>query len=382
MRQTLRNILLAAAFSLLISPAVQAADDAAPPVGGDKPKADQPRGDRAGGRGRFAGRFGQGGDRVGGGRFGQRGGRDPVEAIKAALAQLDLTAEQKTQTDSVLTKFADDRKAAVEKNRAQREDLAKQLQAAQDAKDDAKTKDIREQISKLGGNPGDLAKQLRDQVKAVLTAEQGAKFEQLMVANTGPARPIDQLVTANAEALALTADQKTKIEALVKDYDAAIKALKRDERATKGRELSLKLNTDVRAVLTADQLAKLDKLAAERPTFDASSMVARRLKDLNLTEDQTKKVADLTKAFQDASKATEGQARRDLVRKYMDDVRAVLTADQQTKWDAARPFGGRARGGDAAGGRPRRGNRGGNRGGDNPAPAKPDGAGATGGTRT
>ncbi len=62
------------------------------------------------------------------------------------------------------------------------------------------------------------------------------------------------------EAVALKADQKTKIEAILAKVTAAIAALPQDERQAKGRDLRAAANKEIRALLTPDQQAKFDAM--------------------------------------------------------------------------------------------------------------------------
>ena len=58
----------------------------------------------------------------------------------------------------------------------------------------------------------------------------------------------------------LTADQKTKIGALITKNQEAMAAIAQEDRQTKGPELRAALNKDIRALLTADQQAKFDAM--------------------------------------------------------------------------------------------------------------------------
>jgi len=60
------------------------------------------------------------------------------------------------------------------------------------------------------------------------------------------------------EAVALKADQKTKIEAILSKATAAVAALPQDERQAKGRELRAAANKEI--LLTPDQQKKFDAM--------------------------------------------------------------------------------------------------------------------------
>jgi Spy/CpxP family protein refolding chaperone len=62
------------------------------------------------------------------------------------------------------------------------------------------------------------------------------------------------------EALALTADQKTKITAIFAKVQEKIQALPQEERMAKGQELRTAANKEVRALLTPEQQAKFDAM--------------------------------------------------------------------------------------------------------------------------
>ena len=58
----------------------------------------------------------------------------------------------------------------------------------------------------------------------------------------------------------LTADQKTKITALIDKNQEATAALSQEDRQTKGPELRAALNKDIRALLTPEQQTKFDAM--------------------------------------------------------------------------------------------------------------------------
>jgi Spy/CpxP family protein refolding chaperone len=58
----------------------------------------------------------------------------------------------------------------------------------------------------------------------------------------------------------LTAEQKTKIEAIMAKQREALQAIPQEERQEKGREIMTKGRADIRAVLTAEQQAKFDAM--------------------------------------------------------------------------------------------------------------------------
>ncbi len=177
----------------------------------------------------------------------------------------------------------------------------------------------------------------REQIKAVLTADQLAKLGTLMKSGTPPQG--DPLQT-----LGLSADQQAKIHAIHKTANDAIRALLTPDQQTKLDALlpappqdprlaqltqALTLTTDqqaqakpifdnertqIKAVLTADQQAKLEELKK------AGTANGDPLRSLDLTTDQQTKIQAIHKTAMDA-------------------FRAILTADQQKKFDQMRPGG-------------------------------------------
>lgn len=220
MKQTLTLVALGA---LLAIPAVQAQDN---------PKKDAPK-QRQPGAGGFGG--------------GLRGGGI------AGLDQLDLTAEQKEKVAAI-------QKAQAEKMQA--------LSANQDTPREERT-------AKMTALRADTTKQ----VKALLTKEQSEKFDKIQAAapNTGAGGfggggfgGIRGGV-AGLDKLDLTAEQKTKVEAIQKEQREKLQALfqdqntPREERATKMRELMQGIQTQIEAVLTAEQKKKLEEIRKNTP---------------------------------------------------------------------------------------------------------------------
>lgn len=67
-------------------------------------------------------------------------------------------------------------------------------------------------------------------------------------------------VTQIDEAVKLTADQKTKITAILTKARDDMQALAQEERRTKGQEIMQNANKEIRALLTPEQQAKFDAL--------------------------------------------------------------------------------------------------------------------------
>jgi Spy/CpxP family protein refolding chaperone len=181
----------------------------------------------------------------------------------------------------------------------------------------------------------------------------------------------------------LDADQKEKVQALVKEQQEEFAAsresmrdLSQEERMTKMRENMEKTQKKVEGVLLPKQLARVKQISLQMQLSMMPGMVLANpdvVKELGLTEDQQSKVKtineDARKAMsemftpgQQPDREKMAQARKDAETKLMD----VLTADQKEKLEKMKgeKFDttglGMGPGGPGGG---RRGNRGGNGGG-------------------
>lgn len=76
---------------------------------------------------------------------------------------------------------------------------------------------------------------------------------------------VEQQVTRMDEALTLTADQKTKITAILTKAQEDIQALPQDQRREKGMEIRQTAMKDVRALLTPEQQTKFDAMPQQGP---------------------------------------------------------------------------------------------------------------------
>jgi len=300
-----------------------------------------------GGRGGFAG-------------FGAGGG---TRALRDAVTKLGLSDDLKKQAEDAIKKAEDAAQADRDKNRADLQKLFTDLRAARAANDDAKVKDLQDQMQKLNQGQANVGV---DQVKALLNDDQKKKLDTLLAeARTAPAfgqtDPTAQIQQAlrNADQLGLTEEQKTKLNDALKAYRDAV---------AKATEALNKATTDT---LSKEQQ---DKLKALRPTFGngmggggATGRLDRALGGLTLTDDQKTKIGDLKKAYADAVKTAQPADARTLTQKLTDDVKALLTDDQKKALDTAMQAGGRGgrggRGGTGGGGTGGAGGGGGNRGG-------------------
>jgi Spy/CpxP family protein refolding chaperone len=75
----------------------------------------------------------------------------------------------------------------------------------------------------------------------------------------------EQRITQLEEAVgSLTADQKTKITAILEKANKDSQALSQEERREKGMEIRTAANKEIRALLTAEQQAKFDAMPQGR----------------------------------------------------------------------------------------------------------------------
>jgi Spy/CpxP family protein refolding chaperone len=278
-------------------------------------------------------------------RDGERGPR-PLAQINDALSKLDLNDEQKTKINAAREEFGKEMRASFEANREKIQDLEKQMKAAREAKDEAKIKELEEQMAKLRPNFEAKTKEFIDQkIKPVLTDEQKKKFDEELAKARAPRPERPQALRAelllnNAEKLGLTDEQKTKIEDLQKNFREAMGKVagEGEENVKARRELVEKQQTDLKALLTDEQKEKVAKLLAEqgpRPPMNPGARLERVLesKDLALTDEQKTKIADLRKAFAESIKTAKEDERPALQKKLIDDIKSLLTAEQKTTFD-------------------------------------------------
>lgn len=74
----------------------------------------------------------------------------------------------------------------------------------------------------------------------------------------------EQQVARIDEAVTLTADQKTKVTAILAKVAEKVQALPQEERREKGQELRTAANKEIRALLTPEQQTKFDAIPQGR----------------------------------------------------------------------------------------------------------------------
>lgn len=117
----------------------------------------------------------------------------------------------------------------------------------------------------------------------------------------------------------LTAAQKQQIKDLIKSEQAETKAIKE------------KYKTQIEKVLTPAQLATMKSAIAAKMT---DNMVSRLNKHLNLTQDQQTKIKAIYQKYHGQFKQDgDKQSMMQTMNKINDEIKAVLTPDQKTKFE-------------------------------------------------
>lgn len=153
-----------------------------------------------------------------------------------------------------------------------------------------------------------------------------------------------------AKELNLSDEQKTKVKELNDTYKVKVdelrknSSLSKEERRKQMRDLSNQKHNDMKQILTADQITKLDARKDRRQDFKQGPrkgkgqnqrppMMRRNdncrmdcMKTLNLTEDQKSKMKELSQQYAEKRKAL-----RDEQTKAFE---GILTADQKAKLDS------------------------------------------------
>lgn len=170
----------------------------------------------------------------------------------------------------------------------------------------------------------------------------------------GPATLVRTPINALASALNLTSDQKTAIQKIQSDFQAAAKALRppppdpngggtppdrttMDANRAQEQQLEKAANDKIIALLSAAQKTAAASLLKMLPTLRDAGIPLEVLGSLNLTDAQKTQIVATVKADKDAAN---GAMSRELHDKIQADVLALLSADQQatlTAYVAAHP---------------------------------------------
>ena len=160
--------------------------------------------------------------------------------------------------------------------------------------------------------------------------------------------------------LDLTAEQKTKVDAILAETRAAqqeARSLEGDERRQKVQEAQRSQREKLNAVLNAEQQQKFQQAMAKAQAAQGTQRIRAAVAQLGLSQEQQTKVdtilADAEKKVQEASAQPQdagagGRGRGGQYRAVMQETRQkineVLTADQKTKFAELAPEGGRGQG--------------------------------------
>jgi protein CpxP len=139
-------------------------------------------------------------------------------------------------------------------------------------------------------------------------------------------------------ALKLTADQKTKVTAIQEKYRTDSQALRPAQgaqpdpaNAQKLRELTMKTNTEIEAILSKDQNEKFKEIVKELTGITRAGIPAALALELDLTADQKAKIEAIAKETQ--TKVQSGGDRRAAMEEARTKIDAILTAEQKAKRD-------------------------------------------------
>jgi len=190
------------------------------------------------------------------------GNRQQMDRVGPVVKDLGLTEAQITSIREIVTKFRTDSRPIM-----QGEGTDAEKQTKVDALKATATTGIKAVLTEAKVE----ATKQDEVVKALLERRTrgGAGGPGGVGGPSGPGGP-GGFMQRLLDQLDLTADQKTKIEALQKTNQEAVKAINDDTTLTpeakrpKLNELRTKLMTDIKAVLTPEQITKLDELMKAR----------------------------------------------------------------------------------------------------------------------
>ncbi len=157
--------------------------------------------------------------------------------------------------------------------------------------------------------------------------------------------------TAVLAKLNLTAEQQEKMKAAQEAYTAELQKAQAlstpEEQRQASRQARESYQLALQKLLTADQRKQLQELTAQSAQTRGIGQLGTQLAGLNLTEEQQKKVKEITAKYQpefqklraSQKQTTDRQAvrlhMRELTTKMMAEVRAVLTPEQQKQLQPA-----------------------------------------------
>ncbi len=330
-----------------------------------------------------------------GGVMGRRGrGGDLYERMQR---ELNLTPDQQTQ----LKEFFNTHKAAVQNLQGEEGDAAERREKylkARRENDTETLEEMRDQFRKLGEGRRALDQDLNKKVLGVLTDEQKPLFQQMVIGGRRSGSPEATRIRMALRGIELTADEKKKVEEIIKKTEAAAQRLissrrgdgegegtrirrrrgrggadggivmpapaeepgaeagrgRRGRRSRFGRrpdpatseavaKLWAKAIADIKEILGEDRAAKFDK------QFKALLRRGGRspLEGLNLSEQQSTDRAKIRDDFREKIRNAEPEDRPALFKEMREAMNGVLTEEQleQLKKQRAEHGGPRGRGG-------------------------------------
>jgi len=249
--------------------------------------------------------------------------------LAARIQDLNLTDEQETKIADIRKEYkpkvqeagkelADVVKEEVEKVRAVlTAEQQEKLKATKEERKERRAEGLAERIARLGqldltdgeiAKIEDIRKECRPKVEKAMKELQGLLTDDQKKARAD-ALKAGKKRREVLEAIKLTDDQKEKVQAVGKDVAAIV----RDEMEK------------IRDVLSEEQKAKLLELKDERKERIRDRMACRiaNLKDLDLTDEQKTKIADIRKEYRPKVQEA-GNKLRATVREEVEAILAVI----------------------------------------------------------
>jgi len=166
--------------------------------------------------------------------------------------QLDLTDEQRAKLEELLKANKDAMGAWYKENGKEYKEISKALREARKAKNADAVKELSAKLKPLRKDRADLAKAFTGQINGILTPEQLAKWKDYQFY----ARNVGRYGRAK-----LTKEQKAEARDLCNAASKALAAAKGKDR----RAITKKLQADIRALLTPEQIELLKRKPVKKP---------------------------------------------------------------------------------------------------------------------
>ena len=251
-----------------------------------------------------------------------------AKALEEAVKELQLTQQQEAQVRQILETHRQAIANWRKENQGKLEELQQQIKAAREAKDAENRKSLVEQRRQLLASRMKLTSNMLKQLGEVLNKEQVAKIEGVLGAMAP--RPFEALRNA-LQSLNLTEAQQTQVkEILAKAREEFRAAMEQDDTDKAGAILREARSKIVKEVLTDAQRQQLEQ-ARENLKDEMRDAFLARLKKLNLTAEQQKKVDEIMAETRKKAQATEGiDAKKAVWREAVKEIRQqVLTKEQR-----------------------------------------------------